>query len=351
MKISKLFVAILLACFITSCGNNPEAEKNPFSIQIKEAKKAYKPSDNLIASITSKSAAEIDSVVYSLRNEKVGVIEKNREQTISLKNRKLGKQQLQAIVHSDGDSFTVNKEVLILSETKPELYTYKILETYPHDSNAFTQGLEFEGDTLYESTGKRGESTLRKTNYKTGEVLQQVNLDNKYFGEGLTIKNDKIYQLTWQANTGFIYDKNTLERTGSFVYNHSKEGWGLCHNDSTIFKSDGTEKIWMLNPENLSEQGHIELYTHSSRIPKVNELEWVEGKIYANVWERSSIAIVNPENGAIEGVIDLSGLKEKVTQTPQVNVLNGIAYKGEKDILYVTGKYWDKLFKIQIIKK
>jgi len=351
MKSPKLFVAILLALIITSCGNNPGTEKNPFSLKIENTQKAYKPSDNLSVSIQNKEGIEIDSVVYSLRNKKIAVSKNNNKQTIPLQNQKLGKDQLKATIYADGEQYNSEAEFTLLASKKPELYTYKLLETYPHDVNAFTQGLEFEGDTLYESTGKRGESTLRKTNYKTGEVLQQVELDNQYFGEGLTILNNKVYQLTWQANKGFIYDDNTLERTGSFVYENSKEGWGLCHSDSKIYKSDGTERIWILNPDTLAETDYIELYTHTSRIPKVNELEWVEGKIYANVWEQSSIAIVNPENGAVEGVIDLNGLQEKVTQHPDLNVLNGIAYKGEKDILFITGKYWDKLFKVQILKK
>tara|TARA_R100000306_G_scaffold577_6_gene1366 strand:+ start:90 stop:1145 length:1056 start_codon:yes stop_codon:yes gene_type:complete len=351
MKTHKVFAAIILALIITSCGNKSEAEKNPFSLQIKNAKKTYKPSDELSVSITNKESLAIDSVVYSLRNKKVAISVKNNPQIIPLQNQKLGKDELKATIYVDGERYEANTEFTLLASKKPELYTYKVLETYPHDVNAFTQGLEFEGDTLYESTGKRGESTLRKTNYKTGEVLQQVKLDNQYFGEGLTILNNKIYQLTWQANKGFIYDETTLERTGSFVYENSKEGWGLCHSDSKIYKSDGTERIWMLNPETLAETDYIELYTHTSRIPKVNELEWVEGKIYANVWEQSSIAIVNPDNGAVEGVIDLNGLQEKVTQHTDLNVLNGIAYKGEKDILYITGKYWDKLFKVQILKK
>lgn len=351
MKAPKVFATIILALIITSCGNNPGTKNNSFSIQIKNTQKTYKPSDNLSVSVTNKENIEIDSVVYSLRNKKVAVAEKNAVQTIPLQNQKLGKDQLKATIYADGEEYNAEVEFTLLASKKPVLYTYKVLETYPHDVNAFTQGLEFEGDTLYESTGKRGHSTLRKTNYKTGEVLQQVKLDNQYFGEGLTILNNKVYQLTWQAGKGFIYDENTLEQTGTFVYKNSKEGWGLCHSDSKVYKSDGTEKVWILNPKTMAEIDHIELYTHSSRIPKVNELEWVEGKIYANVWEQSSIAIINPENGAVEGVIDLNGLKEKVTQHPDVNVLNGIAYKGEKDILYITGKYWDKLFKVQIVKK
>ena len=139
-----------------------------------------------------------------------------------------------------------------------------------------------------------------------------------------------------------------MKKTGTFVYGKSKEGWGLCNDGSKIYKSDGTQKIWTLDPNTLAEIDYIELYTDTSKIPKVNELEWVNGKIYANIYERDAIAIVDPTNGAVEGVIDLSDLKSKVTQHKDLNVLNGIAYKGEENILYITGKNWDALFKIEI---
>jgi glutamine cyclotransferase len=192
---------------------------------------------------------------------------------------------------------------------------------------------------------------LRKTNYKTGEVLKQIDLDNTYFGEGITIKNNKIYQLTWRENVGFIYNLETLEKTGSFVYSKSNEGWGLCNDGETIYKSDGTEKIWTLNKDNLTEESYIEIFTNTSRIKSVNELEWIEGKIYANIFQQNAIAIINPKNGAVEGVIDLSDLQSKVKQHQFLDVLNGIAYKGEKNRLFVTGKNWDKLFEIEIFEK
>ena len=187
--------------------------------------------------------------------------------------------------------------------------------------------------------------------YLTGEVINMVSLSDSYFGEGLTILNDKIYQLTWKERTGFIYNLESMEKTGSFVYGKSKEGWGLCNNSRSIYKSDGTQKIWELNSNTLGEENYIEIYTNTSKIKSVNELEWVEDKIYANIYQKDAVAIVNPLNGAVEGVIDLKGLKEKVTQHNKLNVLNGIAYNGEKNILYITGKNWDKLFKIEIVEK
>jgi glutamine cyclotransferase len=271
---------------------------------------------------------------------------------ISLANAKLGEKILKAQIFSDSETYEASQKITILSSVKPKLYSYKILETYPHDLTAYTQGLEFENDTLYESTGQYKESTLRKTDYKTGEVLKKVKLADAYFGEGLTILNNKIYQLTWRENTGFIYNLKTMEQTGTFVYGQSKEGWGLCHDSqNNIYKSDGTDRIWTLNSNTLAEKDYIEIFTNTSKINSVNELEWVDGKIYANVYQQGSIAVINPKNGAVEGVIDLTDLKDKVTQHPKLDVLNGIAYNGEPNILYITGKNWDKLFKIEIVEK
>lgn len=351
MKLHNTLTLIALVSCLMGCGNGSETTNGGFSLAIKDYKNGYTPSDELSVSIESKKNKEIDSVVYSLNSQKLTRSEKNKQVGISLKDQKLGKRNLKGTVYSEGATYYVFKDIIILSPIKPKLYTYTILESYPHDIEAYTQGLEFKNDTLYESTGQYKASSLRKTNVVTGEVFKKVDLADAYFGEGLTILDNKIYQLTWREKTGFIYQLSDLKKTGTFVYGQSKEGWGLCNDGTTIYKSDGTEKIWTLNPSNLTEEGYIELYTNTSKIPKVNELEWVDGKIYANIYERDAIAIVDPSNGAVEGVIDLSDLKNEVTQHEQLNVLNGIAYNGEPNVLYVTGKNWDKLFKIEIIEK
>ncbi|WP_026449798.1 glutaminyl-peptide cyclotransferase [Aequorivita capsosiphonis] len=344
MKIYNALVPTLLVLLMGGCGSNSDEKKDTFSLEISDAKKSYTTEDVLSISLINKKNIEIDSVVYFLNKDKVEV----SSNKLALSGKKLGEKKLKAKIYSDGNVYETNKTILILSSIKPKLYTYKILETYPHDINAYTQGLEFANDTLYESTGQYKESTLRKTDYKTGEVLKMVNLDDHYFGEGLTILNNKIYQLTWRENTGFIYNLQTMEQTGTFVYGDSKEGWGLCHDGNNIYKSDGTDKIWILNPNTLAEKDYIEIFTNTSKISSVNELEWVEGKIYANVYQQGSIAIIDPTNGAVEGVIDLTDLKDKVTQHAKLDVLNGIAYNGEPNILYITGKNWDKLFKVEI---
>lgn len=348
MKIYNVLAPTLLVLLMSGCGNNSEEKKDAFSLEIKNSKKTYTPEDTLTIALNNKKNIETDSIVYFLNKDRIEV----SGNTISLSEKKLGEKALIAKIYSDGEVFEASQNITILSSIKPKLYTYKILETYPHDIKAYTQGLEFENDTLYESTGQYKESSLRKTDYKTGEVLKMVKLSDQYFGEGLTILNNKIYQLTYRENTGFIYNLKTMEQTGTFVYGQSREGWGLCHDpENNIYKSDGTDRIWTLNSNTLAEKDYIEIFTNTSKINSVNELEWVDGKIYANVYQQASIAIIDPKNGAVEGVIDLTDLKDKVTQHPELDVLNGIAYNGEPNILYITGKNWDKLFKIEIIQK
>ena len=347
MKCPNFLMLILLGVILVGCGNGSDAEKDIFSLKIKNKQKTYTPEDVLTVELVNKKNIRVDSVVYFLNKERLAVT----DQQISLEGQKLGQRTLKAKIYHDGQEYGAYVNITLLSSVKPKLYTYKILETYPHDITAYTQGLEFANDTLYESTGMYKQSSLRKTDYKTGEVLQKVMLPDAYFGEGLTILNQKIYQLTWREKTGFIYNLHTLEQTGTFVYGESKEGWGLCNDGKNIYKSDGSDRIWTLGANNLAEKDFIEIFTNTSKINSVNELEWVEGRIYANVYQQGSIAIIDPKNGAVEGVIDLTDLKDKVTQHPSLDVLNGIAYKGEDNILYITGKNWDKLFKIEIIAK
>lgn len=345
-----LFLSTVLSLLLLSC-NNQKTEETTFNIQIKEQKASYKNNETLTVSLENTQQKKVDSVVYFIDQNRMGSAVTEQPISISLKNEKLGNRILHAIAYTGNKSETPSKEIYVLAAERPKLYDYKIINEYPHDIEAYTQGLEFHGEDLYESTGQYGKSSLRKTNYKTGEVLKQIDLERTYFGEGITVLNNKLYQLTWRENIGFIYNLETLEKTGNFVYSKSNEGWGLCNDGQTIYKSDGTEKIWTLNQDNLTEESYIEIYTNTSRIKSVNELEWIEGKIYANIFQKNAIAIINPKNGAVEGVINLSDLQNKVQQHQFLDVLNGIAYKGDKNRLFVTGKNWSKLFEIEIFEK
>lgn len=231
------------------------------------------------------------------------------------------------------------------TEFKPVYYTYSIVNTYHHDENAFTQGLVYENGSLYESTGLYGDSTLRRVNLETGEVLQLYTLPDSYFGEGITIFDDKIIQLTWRENKSFVYDKHSFELLQEF--NYSTEGWGITYDGNRLIMSDGTANLYFLDPETFEKVGQVEVH-ETAPVTKINELEYINGKVYANIWMEEKIAIINPQTGQVEGWIDLNGIQNIENQNMD-KVLNGIAYDAVEDRLFVTGKRWPHLFEIKLI--
>ena len=227
------------------------------------------------------------------------------------------------------------------------IYSYKIINTYPHDPDAFTQGLVYENGTLYEGTGRYGRSSLRKVSLLTGEVLKIHNLSSQYFGEGITIFNDKIIQLTWKSKIGFVYDKDSFKLNQTF--NYSTEGWGITHDDQNLIMSDGTSTLFYLDPVTFEVIDQIDVKENNTEITNLNELEYIDGNIYANVWKTDRIAIINPRTGNVSGWIDLKGLIEQNDQTQNIDVLNGIAYDSNNGRLFVTGKLWSNVFEIELI--
>lgn len=331
-----------------ACNGNNTQKKEKFLIDISPKQKEYRLNDELVFDISKNNFLEkVSKVTYRINGIE---IQKDREKYI-LKNIKLGKQILEAeVITESGKIHKFQKDLMILAQNPPKIYTYKILKEYPHDKNAYTQGFEFLGDTLIESTGQYGKSSLRKWNVFMGETYKKIDLPSGFFGEGVTIFNGKIIQLTWRENIGLVYDLN-LSQTATFKYGKSKEGWGICHNGKQLFKSDGSEKIWILNPQNFQEEDFIQLCTDKSIFSNANELEWVDGKIYANTYQKDGIMIINPENGAIEGIVDVRGLKEKVEQTPDLDVLNGIAYHPIRKTFFITGKNWNTVFEVVFQEK
>lgn len=344
MNTFKYLTIIFLCGLLISCGSNSGQKKSEFSINTNAIKGNISNNESLKLSLENKKNYTLDSITYTLN----GIIIK---ENTALENFKLGKQTIEATVYYENEQQKVSSLVTILNNEVPKVYTYNIINEYPHDITSYTQGLEFFNDTLYESTGQHKESKLRKVDYKTGDIIKSINLADEYFGEGLTILNDKIYQLTWQKGTGFVYDVHTFNKLSSFKYGNSKEGWGLCNHANTIYKSDGTEKIWLLNKDTLIEEDYIQVYTNKGKIVGINEMEWVKGKIYANRYQKNGVAIINPKNGAVEGVIDFTPLKDKVTQHKGLDVLNGLAFNPSTNTLFVTGKRWDKLFEVEIVEK
>jgi len=333
---------IIVSLLFTACNEDIE-----FKFKLPKKIKINKP---LQLSVSELNGKTIDSILFHLDGFKINA--KNNT-SLDLKDKVLGAHTLSATIYFEGTSKKLYNTIYFLAEKAPSIYTYEIVNTFPHDSNAFTQGLEFYNGFLYESTGQKGKSSIRKTDIKTGNILQIKNLDAKYFGEGITIFKDKIHQLTWQSKIGFVYDLKTFKQEGSFPYSRSIEGWGLTHNDKELIKSDGTERLWYLDPENQKETHFIEAYTNKRKAERLNEIEYIKGKIYANIWQKNTIVIIDSKNGTIEGVVDLNNLQKKISKVDTTGdyVLNGIAYDSENDRLFVTGKNWDKMFEIKLTKK
>lgn len=348
----KVPVVVLIALLLsTSCSNQLSKPDNGFELTVKTQEKHPLVGAPIGIEVTNNKQLAVDSVAYFIDGSRLQGSKDLSAANITIKDGRVGERLITAKIYSAGKTYSASNTVVAYANQVPKLYNYTITQTFPHDMQAFTQGIEFAGDTLYESTGKLKQSSLRKIDFTSGTVVERVNLDDRIFGEGLTVMNGKVYQLTWKARRGFVYNAQTLAVEKTFYYNKSKEGWGLCNDGNTIYKSDGTHRIWKLNPETLEEEDYIEIYTNTSKIDNINELEFVDGKIYANVWQKDAIAIINPQTGAVEGVINTKTLKDNVTQHKDLDVLNGIAYKGEPGFLYLTGKNWDKLFKVQIQEK
>jgi glutaminyl-peptide cyclotransferase len=230
----------------------------------------------------------------------------------------------------------------------PPIQGYRIVNTYPHDRHAFTQGLIFLDGFLYESTGLNGRSSVRKVRLETGEVLQQRAVDPKYFAEGLTDWGAKLIQLTWQTNVGFVYDRASFQPERSFPY--TGEGWGITHDKTRLIMSDGTAEggLRFLDPETLRETGRIVVRDRGRPVQYLNELEYIRGEVWANIWQTDRLVRINPKSGDVIAWVDLTGLIPRTEVLEQGAVLNGIAYDAAGDRIFVTGKLWPKLFEIRV---
>jgi len=324
--------------FLSPEGGNSMAVGIPLSISIHYAKDK-----------------QVDSVVYLIDTAKVLSVKDTVAKKIKTDGLKLGNHLLTAKIYSAGTSEDLTANFILLASKAPVAYTYKIINKFPHDTASYVEGLEYHDGYFYESAGDYGHSSLRKVDVKTGKVLQQVNLDAKYFGEGITVIGDKIIQLTYKEGVGFIYDKATFKKLGEFPYTAGREGWGLAFDGQKILNTDGSNTIFFLDKNTYQKIGSIDVFDDKDKIENLNELEYINGKIYANVYTTNTILIINPETGAVEGKIDLSGLLPqgyfKTADEIGNNVLNGIAYDRSTQRLFVAGKKWPNIFEIKMIEK
>lgn len=226
----------------------------------------------------------------------------------------------------------------------PQQFRYELINRYPHDANAYTQGLQYEDGILYETTGIRGASTLRTVDRQSGKVIQSKNIGNSYFGEGMTIVGNRIYVLTYMENTCFVFDRQSFELVKTFRYDQPREGWGLTYDGRSLIKTDGSNLLYFIDPETFGVTHTIRVFDNNGPVRKLNELEYIDGKIYANVYQEDYLVVINPLNGVVESKINLIGIYD---HKPQDNELNGIAYNDQDSTLYVTGKMWPYLFEIK----
>ena len=349
MKNYNLLSIILLGAAIVGCNGSKLNKENYFSFDNSKFKSEYHNEDVLSLGLLNAENKKIDSVVYYVNDKNIGSKKGLEKITFDLKDQKLGYQNLKALVYFEGENQETTSRVELVSNIQPKLLKYTIVNTFPHDVMSFTEGLEFFRDTLMESTGSGSgsKSYFRKYDYKTGKVYKQVDLDPQYFGEGISMLNDKIYQLTWQSKVGFVYNANTLKKEKTFNFDKPIEGWGMTNDGKFLYQSDGTEKIWKMDPETLKMIDYVNVYSGSNKIKSVNELEFIYGKIYANIWNMDAIAVINPSNGAVEAILNLANLR-KLTSAKKDDSLNGIAFNPKTKTLFVTGKNWDKMFEIRV---
>lgn len=247
---------------------------------------------------------------------------------------------------SDGSTFVDERMVRVLSDVVPEIWIASPVKNYPHNSTSFTQGLEFNDGILYEGTGQRGQSMVAQVELSSGTILKKMGLDANYFGEGITILGDKLYQLTWQEQKCFVYNKKTLQLEKDIPY--IGEGWGLCHDGTSLIMSNGTERITFRDPETFEIQRTIEVYSNLGPVSNLNELEYADDLIYANVWMTNKVAVIDPNNGKVLAEIDATELTKQGRGTG--DVLNGIAFNEKTEKWYMTGKNWIKLFEVEFKK-
>lgn len=260
---------------------------------------------------------------------------------------KTGRKALKVVAYKNGEPIqTITRFLIVYADQPPKRNGYRVVKTYPHDKDAFTQGLVYKDGILYEGTGQETRSSLRKVQLETGQVLNQLNLDSQLFGEGIAIIDTRIYQLTWESKVGFVYDLSSFKLINKFYY--QTEGWGLTTIGNKLVMSDGSNVLYYMDPESFTVISTVEVYDNKAKVMQLNELEYINGEIWANIWQTDLIARIDPLSGKVIAYIDLKGILNDPSTDTKVNVLNGIAWDQAGKRIFVTGKNWPSLFEIKL---
>lgn len=363
-KIFPIVIVAVMIRFLSACGGHPvdRNDRNlPSRPQVSKPQitriiqpqngQHFTVGETVVLQIgkAADTVQQIDSVVFFLSGSREHAC---REEPYSFEfstgNLPVGTLSIRTVVWlQDGSREFHNLQVILLSDLVPENLAYRIEHVYPHDKKAYTQGLVFEDGFLYEGTGQYNESSLRKVEIKTGEPVRMTMLAGDIFGEGITIFNDRIYQLTYKSQVGFVYEKETFKRIQK-VYYQNKEGWGLTHDGTHLIMSDGSNRIYYMDPTYFTEIRQLEVYDNKGPVNRLNELEYIEGKIFANIYGEEVIVVIDPETGKVTAKLDMRGILDKQDRYPEMDVFNGIAWDPGRRLMYVTGKYWPSLFEVSI---
>ena len=337
-----IFYNFFILLIFISCSN----ENQIYKISVSSESEIYNKESTVSLDIKlNNSLIEVGDLQFFINGKKISKVTK-------LLKAKLGSNLIKAQFTHNNQQKNIIKNIDVYNINQPSMYSYEIIAEYPHDISLYTQGLEFKNNILYESTGLNGYSSLRKFDVYKNQLIDVKFLDDEYFGEGLTILNNKIYQLTWKNRIGFIYDLKTMNMEKSFNYGQSSEGWGFANDGNNLYKSDGTEKIWIIDPYTLKEIDNIEIVTDKKKVKNINELEIVDEKIYANTYQfnKDVVLVINKLTGSVDGIIDFGNLRNNVMQHNDLDVLNGIAFNKKRNSFFITGKRWNKIFEVKIIK-
>lgn len=356
MRFVPLFfvLALAFACDTSERGKrgqNNAVVSSPIVIQFESGNSNFSFGDEVVVQVSAKDSGVVltDITVYLNENLIESPTSIPINLSISTDSLLSGRNIIRVSANILDGRKSKSASFILFPNKSPDAYYFKVTAIYPHDKAAYTQGLFFHNGLLYEGTGQRGYSNLRQVNLEDGKIIKNQSLERTLFGEGIVYHNGFIYQLTWNSQLGIIYNSEDLSEVRRFYYNG--EGWGLTSDSTYLIRSDGTNKLHFHHPDDFNLVKTIEVYTKSGPLDKLNELEYINGKIYANIYQRNQIAIINPLTGVVEGLINLKGILPKKYQTAEDDVLNGIAFDAVNNRIFVTGKYWSKLFEIEVIKK
>jgi glutaminyl-peptide cyclotransferase len=343
--VHQFFITLSVAIItISSCKNK---EDQSFSF-LSPTEGARVTSGQTLILKTDAAPGAFDSIKYFIDSRPVKSVADTQSVKFLTSEMPFGGRLITAVIYSGSDSVEINTNFQHLPSKPPFKLSYAVVNTYSHDTSSYTQGLQYVDGIFYESDGLRGESSLRKVEVKTGKVIKKVDIPAKYFAEGIAVVGDKVVMLTYQEGLGFVFDKNTLAKIAEFPYPGNREGWGLTFDGTHLLNSDGTNTIYYLNKDTYQIQKSIEVYDHNGPVQSLNEMEYIDGKIYANIYGQDRIVIIDPATGGVQAELNLAELAPYKDRVETGFVLNGIAYHPKTKNLFVTGKKWNKLYEIQV---